>query len=479
MTHDLSDADRSPSRPPAAAASCPPAGALGPQHLASLRQRFEADPHARLLQNAAVRTRIEDVALSRDRSTALDHSFSHVLDDWSATNQKQSGRCWMFAGLNLLRVGAMRKMNLASFEFSQTHTQFWDKLERANYFLEAILETSDRPIDDRTVAWLLDHPLDDGGQWDMFVALIRKHGLVPQAVMPETASSSCTRTMNAHLLAIVRQGAAAVREAQERGVGAQRQAKHDCLATVHRVLCLHLGTPPTEFDWQWTDKDKRFHRGGVNGRSDGRYTPQQFAEAFVTLPLDELVCLVHDPRPTSPIGRCFTVQYLGNVVGAPIVRYLNVPIEVIRDAALQTILAGEPVWFGCDVGKMMHRDLGLWHEKLYDLEGLYATRLTMSKADRLVHHETKMTHAMLFTGVDVVERDGRARPRRWRVENSWGEEVGRKGFFAMDDSWFDQHLFEIAVRKRHVPRELLRALDDPPIVLPPWDPMGALASPHA
>ncbi len=445
-------------------------GELTPARLDALRQAFDSDPHARLLQNAAVRTRIEDVALSRSVTTSIDFTFSHVLDDWTCTKQGQSGRCWMFAGLNLLRVGAMKKMNLASFEFSQAYTQFWDKLERANYFLEAIIDTSDRAADDRTVAWLLDHPLDDGGQWNMFVALVRKHGLVPQAVMPETASSACTRTMNSHLLGELRQAAMLIRRAAD--LAEQRRVKDDAVAVIHRILCLHLGTPPGKFDWQWNDKDRKFHR-------DGELTPQQFAQKYVTVPLDEYVCLVHDPRPTSPVGRTFTVEKLGNVVVAehvPGVLYLNVPIEVMKDIARRTLVEGEPVWFGCDVGKMMHRDLGLWDAALFDLEGLYGSAGRMTKADRLIHHATAMTHAMLFTGVDVVEdAEGRAGARRWRVENSWGDEVGRKGFFTMNDSWFDEHMFEIAARKRYLPADLLAALDAEPIVLPPWDPMGALA----
>lgn len=469
MSGFLAERDRVKASSADAGPTTAAAGALSPGRVAAMHEAFDADRHARLLQNAAVRTRIEDVALSRAVTSGIDFTFSHVLDDWTCTKQGQSGRCWMFAGLNLLRVGAMRKMNLASFEFSQTYTQFYDKLERANHFLEAILATSERDLDDRTVAWLLDHPLDDGGQWNMFVALVRKHGLVPQAVMPETASSACTRTMNAHLLLVLRQAAKAVREAREAGVAAQRAAKDAALATVHRILCLHLGTPPREFHWQWNDKDKRFHRP-----REGTFTPAEFAREFVTLPLDEYVCLVHDPRATSPMGRTFTVAHLGNVVGAPAadgVRYLNVPIDVMKDVAMRAIVEGEPVWFGCDVGKMMHRDLGLWDARLYDLDGLYAATLDLGKADRLTHHATAMTHAMLFTGVDVVD----GRPRRWRVENSWGDEAGRKGFFTMNDSWFDEHMFEIAARRSSLPAAYAAAVDADPIVLPPWDPMGALA----
>jgi bleomycin hydrolase len=200
-------------------------------------------------------------------------------------------------------------------------------------------------------------------------------------------------------------------------------------------------------------------------------TPQQFAEKYVTIPLDEYVCLVHDPRSTSPIGRTFTVEYLGNVVGGDIVTYLNVDAELLKGIAMRTILACEPVWFGCDVGKMMQGKLGLWDRRMFEYDALYDTEFTLDKGGRLDYHDTLMTHAMLFTGVDIVD----GRPRRWRVENSWGDESGHKGFFVMNDNWFIDYTFEIAARKSYLPAHLQDALDQEPIVLPAWDPMGALA----
>ncbi|HET9016352.1 MAG TPA: C1 family peptidase, partial [Thermomicrobiaceae bacterium] len=255
-----------------------------------------------------------------------------------------TGRCWMFAGLNLFRVGAKQKMGLKEFEFSQNFTLFWDKLERANYFLEAIIETSDRDIDDRTVAFLLSRPLEDGGQWNMFVNLVKKHGLVPKAMMPETESSSNTRRMNTMLWAKLRDGARTLRAMRAEGATAAelRVAKEEVLSAVYRILSIHLGTPPERFSWQWTDSNKKFHR-------DPEMTPREFAAKYVTIPLDSYVCLVHDPRPTSPMGRTFTVEYLGNVVGGAIVKYLNVEIDLIKEIAQRTITDGEPVWFGCDV----------------------------------------------------------------------------------------------------------------------------------
>jgi bleomycin hydrolase len=353
-------------------------------------------------------------------------------------------------------------MNLKEFEFSQNHLMFWDKLERANFFLEAVIETAERDLDDRTVAYLLDQVSNDGGQWNMFVALVRKHGVVPKSVMPETHSSSNTDRMNQILQRILRRGALQVRSADDDA--ARRECKHEVLDTVHRVLCMHLGTPPERFTWQWTDKDKQFHR-------DGELTPQAFADKYVALPLEDYVCLVHDPRESSPRNRTFTVEYLGNVVGAPPVVYLNVDLAVMKKAAMDTIVGGEPVWFGCDVDKMKSNALGIWDARLYDLDSVYGASLELAKADRLVAHDTLMTHAMLFTGVDVLDGN----PRKWRVENSWGTEHADQGFWTMNDNWFDEFVFEVAVRREHLTAELQAAAGTEPIVLPAWDPMGALA----
>ena len=439
-------------------------GTLAATDLEQLRKNFTANPGYRLAQNAVTRVTIDDVAINREILNAIDHSQSTTLDDWKVTNQERSGRCWLFAGLNLLRVGVMRKTGLKDFEFSQNHAMFWDKIERANYFLEAIIETADRDLDDRTIAFLLESLASDGGQWNMFAALVAKHGLVPKGYMPETQSSANTARMNSILQYQLRQGTRAVRAAAAESVAAARAVKADILQVIYRVLCIHLGTPPESFDWQWTDKDKQFHRDGV-------LTPQEFAAKYVDLPVADYVCLVHDPRPTSPVGRTFTVEYLGNVTGAPPVTYLNVDMSVIKDIAARTIEGGEPVWFGCDVGKMMSDDYGFWDARLYDLPGLYDAEFGLDKAGRLAYHETQMTHAMLFTGVDVL--DGAT--RRWRVENSWGAERGKDGFYTMNDSWFDEYVFEIAARRDALPAELQQALDAEPIVLPAWDPMGALA----
>ena len=443
-----------------------PTGALTAEQLADFHAKVRDNASLRLMQNVVTQHDVNDVALNRNVVTEAAHNFSNVLDDWKVTNQARSGRCWMFAGLNLFRSETKNVLNLKQFEYSQNYVMFWDKLERANFLLEAVIETADRPIDDRTVAWLLQGSINDGGQWDMFVSLIKKHGAVPKEVMPETESSSNSARMNFILNYQLRQGARAIRQSygRELGLESMRQAKNETLNVIYQVLCIHLGTPPSRFNWQWTDKDNEFHR-------DGEMTPAQFAEKYIVTPMDEYVCLVHDPRETSPVGRTYTIQYLGNVVDGIPIRYLNVDIQLMKDLTLKMLRDGKPVWMGCDTGKQMHRDKGIWDADLFDYAGVYGAEFGMDKAARLEYHQTRMTHAMLFTGVDVVD----GQPRRWRVENSWDDKVGDKGFFLMNDSWFAEYMFEIAVPKSYLPEDLQRALDLEPIVLPPWDPMGSLA----
>jgi bleomycin hydrolase len=442
------------------------AGSLSPARLAELHGDFASHPSAPLMRNAVTQVSVMDIAQDRDIITNTPHTFSNRLDDWKVTNQKASGRCWLFAGLNLLRVGAAQKMNLKDFEFSQTHLHFWDKFERANYFLEAIIATAERSVDERTVSFLLERPLDDGGQWDMFVNLVKKHGLVPSEAMPESESSSNTRYMNAIVITKLRDHAEQLRAAAQRGqsVDQVRSLKDGFVSEIYRMLCIHLGTPPMKLDWQWRDKDSKFH-------SDGEMTPQEFAAKYVTIDLDDYVSIVHDPRATSPRNRTYTVDMLGNVVGGEIVRYLNVDISLMKQLAMDSITEGTPVWMGCDVGKMMDRKRGVWDRNLFCFEKIYDTTFAQDKPGRLLHHQTLMTHAMLFTGVDVVDNQ----PRRWRVENSWGSEGGEQGFYVMNDNWFDEYMFEIAVPKSMLSAELQQALEGEPIVLPAWDPMGALA----
>jgi bleomycin hydrolase len=428
---------------------------------------FDAEPKNLLALNAVAKNGIGAVALSRAVVNQTDHTYSHLIETPEATSQEKSGRCWLFAGLNTLRLAAMEKMNLESFELSQAHLMFWDKLEKANFFLENIIETVDEPLDGRLVMWLLANPLPDGGQWDMFVNLVEKYGVVPKSVMPETNSSSESRPMNVLLIAKLREYAQGLREMHERSASVEemRQAKGEMMAEFYRMVSIHLGQPPPRFLWEWRDKDKEFHR-------HGEITPTEFFEQYVGFDLDETVCLINAPTKDKPYRRLYTVQYLGNVVGGHAVRYLNADIKTLKKAAADMIVDGQAVWFGCDVGKMLEREMGILDLEVYDYELVYGTRFKLDKAGRLDYGHSRMTHAMVFTGVDL---DDSGKPIKWRVENSWGTKIGDKGYMVMADSWFDEFLYEVMVSKKYLSPKLLEVLDTEPVVLPPWDPMGALA----
>ena len=282
-------------------------------------EKLQADRSFRVSRNAVTTTGVDKLAVNRDILSGIDTSVSTKVDDWAVANQKKSGRCWIFAGMNMLRGPIMKETKVKDFELSQTFIHFWDKLEKANYFLEAMEELRERDILDRTVAHLLQAPIEDGGQWNMLVALINKYGIVPQYAMPDTNSSSDTRAMNRDLSTVLRRGAYLLRkaESEEERASVKRQALEDA----YRVLTIHLGTPPKEFVWQYRDKDNAFTRKGT-------MTPLEFKDTYVTVNLDDYVCVVNDPRHAPK--DILTVEYLGNVVGATPVTYLNADIQVMK-----------------------------------------------------------------------------------------------------------------------------------------------------
>lgn len=449
-------------------------------HLPEWNEALAADASARVARNALAGADVDQVTL--DRARLVDPVTEIKIDDWKVADQKRSGRCWIFAGLNSLRGSVMRRTGIKDFEFSQAWVHFHDKLEKANYFLAAMAELAGRDLEDRTVTHLLANPVEDGGQWNMFVAVVRKYGLVPQYAMPETWSSEHTDHLNRDLNAILRKGALRIREAARSGAGdaaadtdaAVSRVREETLRDVYRVLVIHLGTPPERFDWHYREKpapgaagdsDARgaFHRGGV-------LSPRQFAERFLPDDLGDYVCLVNDPR--NEYGRTFGVEYLGNVVGAPPVTYLNVSAEVLKAAARAAVEDGQSVWFGCDSLRFSDANHGVWADRLHDLAGLYGVELDTTKEERLRTGESMMVHAMVLTGYDAGSE---ATPAKWRVENSWGPDKADEGYWTLVDDWFDPYVFEVAVPRRFIPAELLDALAGEPIMLPAWDPMGALA----
>ena len=432
-----------------------------------MQLREEESAKVALARNAATQVGIEAASLNREKIQHTSTAVSHRLDDWKATSQKKSGRCWLFSSLNFLRSRARESLGVKNFEFSQSYVFFWDKFERANWFLTDIIATSDEPVDGRLVQFLLGDVLGDGGQWDMAVSVYMKYGLVPKEVMPESEASTNSRPMNARLRAVLHIGALRLREAIAAGASAEEvdTLRRKILADVWKILVVCLGEPPVRFNWQWRDDEGNFHR-------DGEVTPHEFYERHVGVDLSEYICLVDDPRPENPKGSMETVEHLGNVVGGRPIRYLNAPVEEIKRIAAAQIAAGEAVWFGADVSQPYDRGLGFFVTGIHDYDGLFDVDFSSTKLERVRSGESAMDHAMLFTGVDLDEA---GQPRAWRVENSWGDEPGDSGFFTMDDQWFTDNVFEVVVPKSALPEDLASAVDSEPIVLPAWDPMGTLA----
>lgn len=439
---------------------------LSVEDLQSLRDSFTADETNRIAMNAVTAAGIDKVAKNYDRARLLQRRFSTIVDNGEATHQDRSGRCWLFSSLNVARFVAKKNMNLEQFEFSQNYAMYYDKLERVNYFLKdmACLVEAGEPEDSRLVQHLLREVMGDGGQWTMAMNVYKKYGAVPKDLFPETESSKNTDPMNNKLCKLLRQAVAHMYENPEN----IDQIVKNATEAGHRILTIHLGEPPVSFDWEWTDKDDEFHR-------DGEITPVEFWKKYVgSADLESYVCLVDDPRKEHPKGRKIAIEHLGNVVGGDATEYLNVPNQFMKDCVRRVLVEqGIPVWFGAECGPMMDREAGAWATDLFEYDCVYGVRFDLSKEQRVRFGDSAMDHAMAFAGVDVAD-DGTT-TRRWRVENSWGAKIADKGYFTMSDDWFTEYVYEVAVPKALLPEEYQKALEEPAISLPAWDPMGALA----
>ena len=432
-----------------------------------LYANYEANVKYAALENTVTHNGIHASLETRQSAVENTPVFSLDLTKDKVTNQKTSGRCWMFAALNTFRHKMISSFQLEDFELSQAHTFFWDKYEKSNWFLEQVIATADQELTSRKVAFLLQTPQQDGGQWDMVVSLFEKYGVVPKSVYPESISSSNSRELNTYLNKLLRQDAQILRDLIHSGADSEAVAskKQALLQEIFNFLAMSLGLPPREFDFSYRDKDNQFH-------SESGLTPQSFYKKYVDLQLDDYVSIINAPTTDKPYGNSYTVDMLGNVVGSRPVRYLNVPMDRLKELAIAQMKAGETVWFGSDVGQVSNRKAGILATDVYDFEAGMDIHLTQDKAGRLDYAESLMTHAMVLTGVDLDEA---GQSRKWKVENSWGDKVGTDGYFVASDAWMDEYTYQIVVRKEFLTADELAAYEAEPIVLAPWDPMGALA----
>jgi len=429
----------------------------------SLRGSVKIEGSIRALYNALTVNDAKKMAVNRDIVQKHNDLFNHIVKTKGVTDQQRSGRCWLYAGLNIMRPLVIEKYNLDEFEFSMSHLAFWDKLEKANFFLETVIELRDCEPFDREMDYFMKDPINDGGWWRYVVALIEKYGVMPQEAMPETYSSGNTQVMNEVLEMKLRVDAARLLKMAEEKKTVQelRAAKRAMLRDIYRILVLNYGQPPEEFTYRYADKDKKVSE-------PKKYTPQKFYKEWVGVDLSQYVSICNDP--TQPYGKQYRLRRVRNVVGAPDVFYVNMPIDVLKNLAVKSIVDGQPVIFYGNATRDMDRDQGIMQSGLYDYGSLYGVDLTLGKAERMKTRDGAANHAMVLIGVDI-QND---KPVKWLVENSWGKTRGKNGLWTMYDKWFDDHLYCVIVKKAYVSNEVLKVFQEEPVELPPWTPMNTL-----
>lgn len=431
--------------------------------LEKFKKNYDEDKTAKVFTAAAAKTALSDVAFSPMDAAKLEYSFSIEIPTRGITAQKQSGRCWLFASMNIMREIVAQNCNLEKFELSGNYLAFWDKFEKINFFLESIIDSADLEVSDRTVNWILSG-LNDGGQWDMMVSLIKKYGIVPASVMPDTFQASHTRNLIQILNMKLRKDAIELRKLVKEGIDPSAR-KEEMLEELFKALCICFGRPVDQFNFEYVDKNKVYH-------ADYNMTPLSFYEKYIKMSLEDYVSVINAPTKDKPFGKTYTVKYLGNVVGQQI-RYLNLPIDVMKELAVKQMKDGEPVWFGSDCRKFDSKNDGIWDQNSFVYgEILGGLDLSMTKEERLDYRDSAMNHAMVLTGVNL-DKDGK--PNRWKIENSWGEDPGKKGYFVASDAWFDEFTYQVIINKKYLTQEWKEALEEEPIELAPWDPMGSLA----
>lgn len=432
--------------------------AITPAAQAKFKKTLAAQPQAKVVQRAVMNTGINAASEDITVQTQLNRTFSLELPTGKVSNQKHSGRCWLFSTLNTLRHEVAVQYNLKDFEFSQNYLSFWDRFEKANAFYENIIATADQAADSRIVTWLLDSPNGDGGQWDNAAALIKKYGVVPKSVMPETQASENTTEFNQVLNLRLRKDAVKLRQLVAAGADVAA-AKTEMLTVIYRMCAYAFGTPVEHFDFSYRDDANKYHR-------DADLTPQSFAAKYLSRDLDDYVTVINSPD--KPFNQLYTLPIEDNVVGGQHVTFLNVDLATFKALTIAQLQAGETIWFGNDVLQQMSRSKGLLDSHLFNYDQLFATDLELSKKERLQYREAVVSHAMTLTGVDLVDDQ----PTKWKVENSWGEKVGADGYFVMSDQWFDDYVYHVVIKRNLLSSELQQVLQSKPTELAPWDSMA-------
>lgn len=474
------------------ATATPDERAVGTDRLRAYSEAFNADRANLVAADAAVSAGVLKAATSYQGVRELPCEFSVELKQGSITNQKQSGRCWMFASLNVLRYELMHRWHLEDFEFSETYLFFWDAIEKSNTYLEQVLDTLDEPTDSRLFQVINDSPAGDGGWWQMFAALVKKYGLVPKSACPESANAEDSGAFKQYLSIKLREFAAELRRRHAAGASLAelREAKHDQMATVYRICAIALGEPPERFDWLARVADDKDDAGkgetsgkasntGESGKDERKQivehgiSPLEFVRRYVPVSVDDYVTLCNAPMASTPFNRRYRIRYSANVAEAGDMEFVNVPLDVFRKAAVDQLTAGHPIWFACDCMQFSLRKDGIFDRSVVRADRLFGTEFTFDKADGLEYGERPSNHAMTLTGVNLGA-DGR--PDRWKVENSWGKDNGKDGYYVASADWFDRYVTELIIRRDFLDEATLALTGTEPVELEPWQAL-TLAAP--
>ncbi len=434
---------------------------LRKEKLENIEQEYQKEVSYTIARRALVKNRISDLVRVNEQTENTRNMFSIDLKTLPVTNQERSGRCWIFAGCNIIREEIAKKYNLKDFELSENYIAFYDKLEKCNYLLENIISLKDRERDDRTLDHLLSEGIRDGGQWDMFVNLVNKYGLVPKDAFPETFQSSNTNEINTLLSKYIRKFAFEIRTKYGENID---NKKEEYMENIYKMLCSCFGVPPKKFSFEYVDQDKNYS-------IIKDLTPMSFYQEIVPMDLNEYVSIINSPTEDKPFNKAYTVDYVGNVIEGNEILYLNVTMERVKELTISQLKDGEPVWFGSDCHKAGDREEGIWDDTSFDIDTLFQIDSKMTKGAMLDTRESAMNHAMVITGVNL---DGEL-PTKWKIENSWGDEKANKGYHVATDTWFSKFVYQIVVHKKYLTEEEKNILNTNKIRLKPWDPMGTLA----
>lgn len=434
---------------------------ISPDVLAKIKTAYQQSEPDKAVMNALQSGDLKTVACNSENAIKPDAYFKYRVKTSGITDQKSSGRCWLFASLNVFRPKVIEKYNLSDFEFSQNYLFFFDQLEKANLFLQGIIETVDRPLDDRKVDWLMHNPIGDGGVWGGFVNLVDKYGLVPAEIMPETNNSNNTRYLSSVLATLLRQDALMIRKAHsEKKSASDLQAmKIKMLADVYKVLVYNLGEPPQSFSYRFIDKNK-------TATAYKEYTPLSFRSEVLSLNTDDYIMFMDDP--SREYYKLYEIEFDRNTQEGTNWKYINIPASAIKPMALASIKGGDAMYFSCDVGKQYDKNSSTLDVNNYNYDVVYGIPFTMSKKERIMTFESGSTHGMTLVAVDADNSDI---PVKWLLENSWGSTGFDGGHLIMTDQWFDEYMFRIVIHRKYIEQKYLDILKMKAIMLPPWDPM--------